>query len=43
MVRKTASDFDPEVLRLFDKYDEAVAKVAWQRTVSFFNARLRVL
>jgi carboxymethylenebutenolidase len=25
------------------RYDEAAAKLAWQRTVSFFNARLRVL
>jgi carboxymethylenebutenolidase len=24
------------------RYDEAAAKLAWQRTVSFFNARLRV-
>ncbi len=39
MERKTAADFDQELLDLYD--EETAAKLAWQRTVDFFNARLR--
>ena len=52
MERKTSRDFDPEVLHKYPgtqhgfnndptpRYDEAAAKLAWQRTVAFFNTNL---
>jgi carboxymethylenebutenolidase len=51
MERKQASDFDQERLNLYDDYAHGrigrrgflhgAAKVAWQRTLDFFNASLR--
>jgi carboxymethylenebutenolidase len=45
MERKTSRDFDPEVLHSLNndttrRYDEAAAKLAWQRTIAFFNNNL---
>ena len=43
--RRKASDFAPEVLGFFDqytpRYDEAAARLAWQRTIDFFNHSMR--
>lgn len=51
MERKRASDFDPQLLHLFDKYVhgainrreflEGAAKFAWQRTIDHFNKNLK--
>ena len=43
MTRKTAQDFDQELLILFDapRYDAAAAKLAWKRTLAFFGSHLR--
>jgi carboxymethylenebutenolidase len=44
MVRKKASDFPPEVLKhgfhndTTPRYDEAAAKLSWERTLAFFKA-----
>ena len=51
MDRKKASDFDPHLLSLFNKYIhgginrreflEGAAKLAWQRTIDHFNKNLK--
>ena len=43
VTRKTAQNFDQELLILFDapRYDAAAAKLAWERTLAFFGSRLR--
>ncbi len=51
MERKKASDFDQELLNLYDRYahglierreflDKASAELAWSRTIQFFKAKL---
>jgi dienelactone hydrolase len=52
MDRKKSSDFDSELLGLFHcyihgrvdttpRYDEAAAKLSWQRTLEHFNKHLK--
>jgi len=44
MNRPTAKDFDQELLDLgvatTPRYDEQAAKLAWSRTIEFFNKHL---
>ena len=52
MERKTAAEYDPQLLKLYDRYvhgdidrlqflDDAATKLAWDRTISFFAETLK--